>query len=98
MSEPLRIALRLFGFLMLLGGLGLIVVLFVPGPSDVADWMGQNCAHGRNESGEQCTVTDVLELVFVAPFLILVGFVLSVALRPPGKGPITLDLSFLRRR
>lgn len=83
---------------MLAGGFGLIVILFVPGPTEVADWMGENCARSKNEPGEQCTVGDVIQLAFAAPLLILIGFVLTVALRPPGKGPITLDLSFLRRR
>ena len=98
MSEPARIALRLLGFALLLAGLAMIVLMFVPGPREVADWMGDECAHGRNETGEQCTVVDVIEVALSAPVLILVGAVLALALRPEGKGPLTLDLSALRRR
>lgn len=93
MSEPLRIGLRLMGFLMLIVGLAMIVVLFYPGPRDVADWMGSSCAHTTNGPSEQCNIFDVLEIILVAPWLILIGLILSAALRPPSKGPITIDLS-----
>ena len=94
MSEPVRRLLRLAGVLMLLIGLTLVVVLIVPGPSDVADWMGRSCSHGSGlRESEQCTIGDVLLIAASAPLLILIGFVFSVALRPPGKGPITLDFS-----
>ena len=93
MPEPLRILLRLAGLVMFVGGIAFLVLLVAPGPSEVADWMGDECAHGRNETGEQCTITDVIELALAAPVLILIGFVLAIALRPPGKGPLTLDFS-----
>ena len=97
MSEPLRIGLRLFGFLILLIGVASLVTLVTPGPSEVADWMGESCAHSRNATNEQCTVGDVIEVALAAPILILVGGVLTLALRPPHKGPLTLDLSGWRR-
>ena len=97
MSEPARIALRLLGFLMLLVGLASVVVLFYPGPGDVAEWMGQNCARGRNSTGETCTVGDVILIALGSPVFILLGFVLTITLRPPDKGPITLDFSKLGR-
>ena len=94
MSEPVRIILRLVGVVLLLGGIGLVVMLFVPGPADVADWMGENCSHGTGlRESEPCTVTDVIEIALLAPVAILIGFVLTIALRPPGRGPITLDFS-----
>ena len=97
MSEPVRILLRLFGVVLLLAGLALIVMLFNPGPAEVADWMGDECAHGRNETGEACNAMDVIEVTLAAPVMILIGFVLAIALRPKGKGPFTLDLSRGRR-
>jgi hypothetical protein len=78
---------------MLLLGLAGIVILFVPGPRDVADWMGNSCAHTTNGPSEQCSVFDVLEIVSVAPILILVGAVMALALRPSSGGPMTIDLS-----
>jgi hypothetical protein len=93
MSEPLRIGLRLLGVLLLVAGIGLVVILFYPGPSDVADWMGNSCAHTKNGPSEQCNVFDVLEVIFVAPWLILIGAILALVMRPSGKGPMTIDLS-----
>jgi hypothetical protein len=96
-SEPARIGLRLLGMLLLFVGIGGLVLLVFPGPRDVADWMGESCAHTRNGPSEQCNVFDVLEFVFVAPILILVGGVMALALRPADKGPMTIDLSGGRR-
>lgn len=93
----MRILLRLLGVVLLLGGIGLIVILFEPGPGEVADWMGDNCAHQKNRPGEACNILDVLEISATAPFLILIGFVLTLAMRPERKEPITLDFSRLGR-
>lgn len=90
MSEPVRIGLRLLGLVLLLAGLAGIMLLFEPGPTEIADWMGDECAHGRNETGEQCTSTDVIEVLAGAPLLILIGGVLVLAMR---KGPLVLDFS-----
>ena len=93
MSEPVRIGVRLLSFLVFLVGLAMIVVLVHPGPANVADWMGNSCAHTTNGPTEQCTIFDVLEFIFIAPWLILVGGIMALALRRPGKGPMTIDLS-----
>ena len=93
MSEPLRIGLRLHGFLVFLLGLAMLVVIAYPGPGDVATWMGNSCAHTQNGPSEQCSIFDVLEFIFIAPWLILVGGIMALALRRPGKGPMTIDLS-----
>ena len=93
MSEPLRLGLRLLGFLVFLLGLAMLVVIAYPGPGDVATWMGNSCAHTQNGPSEQCSVFDVLEFIFIAPWLILGGGIMALALRPPGKGPMTIDLS-----
>ena len=93
MSEPVRIGVRLLSFLVFLVGLAMIVVLVHPGPANVADWMGNSCAHTQNGPSEQCTIFDVLEFIFIAPWLILVGGIMALALRRPGKGPMTIDLS-----
>ena len=90
MSEPVRIGLRLLGLVLLLAGIAGIVLLFEPGPAEIADWMGDECAHGRNETGEQCNSLDVIEVLGGAPLLILIGGVLVLAMR---KGPLVLDFS-----
>ena len=41
MSEPIRIGLRLLGFLMFLAGIAGVIALFQPGPTEIADWMGR---------------------------------------------------------
>jgi hypothetical protein len=92
-SEPVRIGLRLLGLLMFLVGVAAVVLMVYPGPRDIADWMGNSCAHTKGGPSEQCTIFDVLAILLVAPWLIIVGGVLALALRPPGKGPVTIDLS-----
>jgi uncharacterized iron-regulated membrane protein len=96
-SEPTRIALRLLGFALLFLGVAGIVLLFKPGPGEIAEWMGKNCAHTKHGEAEQCNVLDVIDVMSVAPILILVGAVMALALRPEGDGPATIDLSRFRR-
>jgi len=91
-SEPLRIGLRMLGFVLLFLGLGIVFIMFVPGPRDVADWLGNSCAHTQNGPSEQCSVWDVLELLTFAPFLIFVGGILALVMRPSGGTPMTIDL------
>jgi hypothetical protein len=94
MSEPVRIGLRLLGFLLLLLGLGILVIMVFPGPRDVADWMGNSCAHTQNGPSEQCTIWDVLSLLEITPILIIVGAVLALVMRPSsGSAVETIDLS-----
>lgn len=100
MSEPVRILLRVAGLLMFLVGIACIVVLFKPGPGELADWMGKSCDHNAKDvSGpEQCTTLDVILIVISAPVLILIGGVMAMALGPEREGgPRTLDLSRFRR-
>jgi hypothetical protein len=78
-SEPLRILLRLIGVLMLIAGTAAIVLLFYPGPYEVAEAMGESCVHsdpGPTQTEEQCNVLDVIELTLGAPAMVLVGLVL----------------------
>lgn len=96
MSEPVRILLRLLGLVMFLAGIGIVVVMFKPGVTEVADWMGNSCAH-NNDYNEQCSVVDVLGFLWIAPVLILVGGVMALALGPQRDGPRTIDLSGFRR-
>src|SRR5262245_3855225 len=98
MSETTRILLRLLGFFLLLLGVGIVVLMIVPGPSDIADWMGENCDPNANDldvhtPDQQCTVWDVLSFLWWAPILILVGGVMALALGPQKDGPRTIDLS-----
>ena len=93
---PVRFLLRLLSLLVLLGGLALFVMIFYPGPGTVADLMGESCSHDGGTNSEQCTIFDVASISFgAAPVVMLVGLIGVVALRPPGRGPVTLDL---RRR
>jgi hypothetical protein len=97
-SNPVRIGLRLLGALMLMAGVGLAALLVVPGPAQVAEAMGQACVHGdpRLNDAEQCGILDVLELASAAPFLIIVGAVLVLALRRSsvrGDAPVAYTLS-----
>jgi hypothetical protein len=96
-SEGARIGLRLLGLVLFLLGLAAIVLVVVPGPGEIADWMGESCAHRERGPSEQCTVWDVLDILWVAPILLLVGGVMTLALRPEGAGPATIDLSRGRR-
>jgi hypothetical protein len=80
MSEPVRIGLRLLGFVMFLVGIAIIVAMIKPGPTEVADWMGENCSQNQGPA-EQCTVWDVLGFLWISPVLILVGGVMALALR-----------------
>jgi H+/Cl- antiporter ClcA len=88
--------LRLLGLLMFLAGVAIVVVMFEPGPTEVADWMGESCSRNGTHN-QQCSIWDVLGFLWVAPVLILIGGVMALALRPEDKGQATLDLSRFRR-
>lgn len=100
MSQPVRIGLRVLGAVMVAVGVAALVLLVVPGPRDVAEWMGKNCSHtsiGRMRPSESCNALDVLEWLTAAPILIVVGAVLLLALgRDADDGalgqPLTIDL------
>lgn len=96
MSEPVRILLRLLGLLMFVAGIGIVFVMFKPGVTEVADWMGNSCSHNQGPS-EQCNILDVLGFLWIAPVLIIVGGVMALALGPQRDGPRTIDLSGFRR-
>ena len=99
MSEPLRMTLRLVGLLLLILSLCCLVALVWPGPYAVAEAMGRSCANDRLGSRYQCTWWDAADVLITALGVSLVaGFVLRLLTRPAGKGPRTLDLSWLRRR
>lgn len=85
---------------LLTGSIAAIVVLIDRGPAGIAEWMGKSCSHTAPGSGSpgQCTVGDVLEIYSIVPILFVIGFVLTLAMRPADRGPITIDLSRFRRR
>jgi ABC-type nitrate/sulfonate/bicarbonate transport system permease component len=98
-SEPLRISLRLLGLVLLIVSLCCLVALVWPGPREVAEAMGTSCTNDRLGSNYQCTWWDAADVLVTAFGVSLVaGFVLRLLTRPAGKGPRTLDLSWLRRR
>jgi hypothetical protein len=81
----IRIGLRAFGVLILAAGLAAVAVMVVPGPTAVAEWMGDSCAWGgpgATRGAEPCTVSDAAELLICAPLLILAGGAMVLGLRP----------------
>ena len=96
MSEPLRIGLRLLGVIMLALGFVIVFAMVFPGPKQIANWMGDSCAHQKNGPSEQCNIFDVLGFLSIAPILILVGGIMALALRSDRSQPITINLG--RRR
>jgi hypothetical protein len=92
--EPLRVALRLLGLLLLLLSLGCAVALIWPGPGRVADLMGVTCGDGGLGPSSQCGWLDAASLLW-AGFAggLLAGFVLRMLTRPDGKQPFVIDLS-----
>jgi hypothetical protein len=87
-SGPLRIFLRLLGFVMLAIGLGFLGAFVFAGPNQIADWAGQSCAYGSGiaRASESCSVWDVIEFVPMAGVLVLTGAVLALVMRRP-KAP-----------
>lgn len=99
MPEPLRIALRILGLVLLIVGLSCLVGLFWPGPWEVAEAMGRSCANDRSGRSYQCSWWDAADILLTgAGVALVIGLVLRVMTRPPDRGPRTLDLRWLRRQ
>lgn len=91
--------MRAIGVVLLVVGVASLVLLITPGPREFADWLGESCAHERNGPSEDCGTLDaVLILWGIGPLFTVMGFAMTLALRPEHKGPMVLDLRFLRRR
>jgi hypothetical protein len=75
----------------------IVIAMIVPGPQQIANWMGSSCAHETNGASEQCSVFDVLGILTFVPFLIIGGGILAAVMRPEGSQPMTIDLSGRRR-
>ena len=94
MSEPVRIGLRILGALLVLAGIGIVVLLFEPGPRKIADWLGDGCGHNSDLiRGSGCDLLDVLEFVAIGPVLMMVGAILLLTMRPAGKGPMIISVN-----
>jgi hypothetical protein len=91
--EPLRVALRLLGLVLLLLSLGCAVALIWPGPGRVADVMGVTCGDDGLGPSSQCSWLDAASLLW-AGFAggLLAGFVLRMLTRPDGHRPLVIDL------
>ncbi|WP_328357220.1 hypothetical protein OG976_02065 [Mycobacterium sp. NBC_00419] len=99
MPEPLRIGLRILGLVLLIVGLCCLVALAWPGPVRVAEAMGMSCANDRHGTNYQCTWWDAADVLLTGFGVAAVGgLVLRLITRPPGKGPRTIDLRWLRRQ
>ena len=86
MSDQLRITLRIGGLLAFLLGVAMIVVVVVIGPFDLARMLGESCGSSRpGRRSRQCNVIDVLEWLWIAPFLILGGGLMALLLGPSDK-------------
>lgn len=70
-------------------------MLFKPGLGEIADWMGESCSHNEGPA-QQCTVWDLIDLLWLPPVLIFIGGVMALALRPESKGPVTMDFTRFR--
>ncbi|GAS98148.1 uncharacterized protein RMCC_5113 [Mycolicibacterium canariasense] len=93
MPEPARIALRLLGLLLLLGGLACAVLLIWPGPAQIAAFLGSSCAADRSGISHPCSWLEAADLVWTGCWVsIVIGFVLRLLTRPAGKGPLVLDV------
>lgn len=96
MPEPVRIALRLLGLILLVAGLVCAVLMFWPGVGAVAEALGSTCASDRSGRTHQCSWFEAADLLWTGCWLaIVIGGVLRLVTRPAGKGPRVLDL---RRR
>jgi hypothetical protein len=95
-----RIGLRLLGVVLLVGSIAAVVFLIDRGPTGVAEWMGKSCAHSGPSRGspEQCDILDVVQIYWLVPILFVIGFALTLSMRPADRGPITIDLRRFRRR
>jgi hypothetical protein len=92
-----RIALRVLGLVLLLLSATCLVLVFVPGPRAVAEFMGASCAYGQFDDPEQCTGWDAVSLLWSGVWIFaILGLVLRLTTRPAGRGPRTLDLRRLR--
>ena len=97
MPSSVRIALRLLGLALLILAVVCLVLLIKPGPQAVAEVMGVSCAHSSGLGpSEQCHAWDAATLLWSGFWITLIaGAVLRISTRPPGRGPLTIDL---RRR
>ncbi|OFJ50489.1 hypothetical protein [Mycolicibacterium grossiae] len=97
MREPLRIALRVLGLVLLLVSVGCLVLLVWPGPGRVAEVLGVTCGDDGLGPSRPCSWLDAADLLWTGFVLLLIaGFVLRMWTRPEGTRPFTIDLG--RRR
>ncbi|HEX8103721.1 MAG TPA: hypothetical protein VF533_13980 [Solirubrobacteraceae bacterium] len=95
MSDPVRIFLRLLGGVLFVAGTIAIVAIVVIGPTDVGKLMGESCKTATDKVGEasHCYWRDALGILRELPWIVLVGAVLLVGIRPErdrpaGRGPL----------
>jgi len=98
MPEAVRIALRILGLLLLAVGTACLIAIFWPGVDRVATAMGVGCSDDSLDDAHQCTAFDAVSVLWSGVWISLaVGAVLWIVTRPPGRGPLTVDLSRFRR-
>jgi hypothetical protein len=86
------------GLLLLIASLACLILIFWPGPMRVAELLGSTCASDRYGTKHQCSWLDATDLLWTGFWVALVlGGVLRLSTRPPGKGPLTIDLRRRRR-
>lgn len=96
MAEPVRVAVRLLGLILLVAGLACAVLLVWPGPGEIAARLGSTCGDGGLRPSRQCSWLEAADLLWTGCWLaIVIGAVLRLTTRPAGRGPRVLDL---RRR
>lgn len=93
MSDPVRVTLRVLGLILLVAGLLCAVLLVWPGPAEVAQRLGATCSTDGGWSTQQCSWWEAADLLWTGCWLsIVIGAVLRLVTRPPGRGPRVLDL------
>jgi hypothetical protein len=91
MSNPVRISLRILGVVLFFGSLAGVAFIAAVGPDEIAQKMGEECAHQTNRPGEQCTWGDVLNIMQALPWLTLVGAVFMLVMRTDWVGKDRAD-------
>ncbi len=98
MREPLRIALRLLGLVLLVVCAACLVLLVVPGPQGVGEAMGVSCRNSDSGPPGQCSAFDAVSVLWTAIWVsFIAGVALRIATRPKGKGPMVINLRRFRR-
>lgn len=98
LPEPARITLRLLGLLLLVVSATCLVLIWWPGPAQIAEMMGRTCANDRHGTNYRCIWVDAVSVLWTVFWVSFVsGVALRILTRARGRGPVTVDLRRWRR-